>query len=78
MTDPDDIDFTDDEDAAVPLDLIADIAYSWWQWQRATHPLERAQPLIDLSNRLSDLRSYHPRWDIETGTMPWEREEDDG
>jgi hypothetical protein len=34
---------------------------------------DMGQAAIDLSNAMSDLASYHPGYDPETSTLPWQR-----
>lgn len=38
--------------------------------------LNQAHHLTELSNAMGDLRSWHPSYDSDTGTMGWERDDD--
>lgn len=38
-------------------------------------PIEIASYMVDLSNALSDLKTFLPGYDWEHGTIPWDREE---
>lgn len=51
--------------------------YRWHLFRNAKTPYDQADALIGLSNAMSDLRSWLPGWDFETGTMPWEREDEE-
>jgi hypothetical protein len=57
------------------LDALTEVLYSWDRYTSADNPLSQAKWLIHLQDNLSDLRSFHPDWEWETGTMPWDREE---
>lgn len=58
------------QDAAVEAD------YRWQRFAHAKTPTEQAEWLVELSNAMSDLRSWLPGFDSDTGTMPWEREDE--
>lgn len=48
------------------------IASAYWAWERlrdARSITEQADAVIDLSNAMSDLASWHPEYDIETGLI---------
>lgn len=53
-----------------------EVAYRWDCFQSANNPVDQADQLVELSNAISDLKSWLPEFDIETGTMPWDREEE--
>lgn len=57
------------------LAAVAEADYRWKLYTEATNELSRADALIELSNAMSDLRSWLPDFDIETGTVEWERED---
>ena len=59
-----------------PTDAIEAAIYAWQAFdRRGASAVELAAATVDLSNAMSDLMSWHPGYDIETGTMPWERDE---
>ena len=58
------------------LDAVADVLYRYDQFVDATTELNRATRLVDLNNAVDDLRSWHPGFDADTDTMPWDRNED--
>lgn len=53
-----------------------EVVYRWDCFQSANNPVDQAHQLVELSNAISDLKSWLPEFDIETGTMPWNREEE--
>lgn len=57
-------------------DALYEVAYDWWRFRQASDPVSAADALVKLANSMSDLLSWHPAWDAETGTWPWEREEE--
>lgn len=57
------------ENAAVEVD------YLWHLFMDTITPIGQAKVLVQLQDAVSDMRSYLPGWDYETGTLPWEREE---
>ncbi len=59
------------------LDAAEEVMYQWHLFSKATTPVLAANYLVELSNAMSDLQTYHPGWDYKTGTMPWERDDDD-
>lgn len=58
------------QDAAIEVD------YLWHMFMDTITPLSQAKILMQLQDAMSDLRTFLPGWDYETGTLPWEREED--
>lgn len=57
-------------------DCAEEADYWWTRYINATTLHEQAVCLVRLMDAMSDLRSWLPGFDIETGTMPWERDED--
>lgn len=52
--------------------------YRWQLFITAQTPLAQARALVALSDAMSDLRSWLPGYDSQSGTMPWEREDAEG
>lgn len=52
------------------------VAQAWHTYRDATDPISQACALVALNDRISDLRTYLPGYDYETGTLPWERDEE--
>lgn len=50
-------------------DAIAEVWAAHRYFSEATTPLGQAHYLIELSNRVSDLATYHPKWNYETGEI---------
>lgn len=51
--------------------------YAWYLFRTAKTPLDQAEALVMLSNKMHDLRTFLPGYDYESGTLPWEREDDE-
>ncbi len=54
-----------------------DVDYWWHQFTHARDLLTQAGTLVELSNKMHDLRTWLPGYDYESGTLPWEREDAD-
>lgn len=57
------------------LGSLENVVYYFDLYVHADSVLERAEYLVELSNAVDDLRSFHPGYDLDTGTMPWDRED---
>lgn len=61
----------------VPEDLIEDIQYHLHMYDNAKSKANAGHHLMELFNRVGDLSSYHSGYDERTGTLPWERAEEE-
>lgn len=59
-------------------EALEEVDYRWHLYTHAKTLPEQGEALIALSNAWSDMRSWHPGFDGDHGTLPWEREADDG
>ena len=59
------------------LESLENVVYYFDLYAQAENVADQAGYLIELSNAVDDLRSFHPGYDLDSGTMPWEREEDE-
>ncbi|QIG57806.1 hypothetical protein SEA_PAULODIABOLI_71 [Microbacterium phage PauloDiaboli] len=58
-------------------DAIEEVVYRFRAYTQPSSDLvNSAHHLVELANAVSDLASYHAGYDIETGTLPYEREDD--
>ena len=57
-------------------DALEEVQYHFQCYVTTKDELNKAYHLIELSNRMGDLSTYHPGYDLDTGTLPWEREDD--
>lgn len=57
-------------------DAGEEVAYRWYLFTHARTTLDQAMALTDLANAMHDLRTHLPGYDYETGTLPFERDED--
>jgi hypothetical protein len=57
-------------------DAIEEVDYRWHLYATARNVIDQAQALTDFGNAFSDLRTWHPGYDANHGTLPWEREAD--
>lgn len=61
------------DDAA---EAIEEVVYRFQSYTAPGDLTNQAHHLVQLSNAVGDLASYHPDYDERTGTLPFEREED--
>jgi len=66
----------EDKMVAVPESLIEDIHYHLHRYDTEKSKASAGHHLSELFNRVSDLTSWHSGFDVDTGTMPWEREDE--
>lgn len=59
------------------LESLENVVYLFDLYARAENLAAQAAYLVELSNAVDDLRSFHPGYDLDTGTMPWDREDND-
>lgn len=60
----------------VPVDLIEDVHYHYASYVAGGRLDNQARHLTELANKVSDLSSWHPGYDMNSGTLPWERDDD--
>lgn len=70
---------TYDEEMAVRVPVtvgaLEEVIYHFQMYVRDGGSLiNRAHHLVELQNAVGDLSSYHPGYNVDNGTMPWERE----
>lgn len=61
---------------AIPQDLIEDIHYHLSRYDSSTSRTNAGFHLTQLSDKISDLKTWHPTFDVNTGTIAYEREND--
>lgn len=66
-----------DKEATVPESLIEDIHYHLTCYDNAKSRANAAYHLVELMNKVSDLSTYHSGYMYESGTLPWQREDQD-
>lgn len=64
-----------DNTAWVPEELIEDIHYHLNRYNESKTRSGAGHHLIELFNKVNDLTTWHSGFDVETGTMPWQRED---
>lgn len=64
-----------DDMVAIPHELIEDIDYHFTCWSKAGDKGNEAHHLIELFNKMSDLKSWHPTYESRTHTLSWERDD---
>lgn len=57
------------------FDAVDQVIYDWERYRDATDTVVQAARLVDLSNSISDLKSWLESYDYETGTVDWERDD---
>lgn len=57
-------------------DAAIEVDYLWTMFMDTPTPLGQAKMLVQLQDAMSDLRTFLPGFDYESGTLPWERETD--
>lgn len=58
-------------------DAALEVVYWWNRLENAKTLPEQAEAITQLSNHVSDLKTWLPGYDLNSGTMPWERGEDE-
>jgi len=66
-----------DDGLAAPVGLIEDIIYKFDQYANTATELERARLLLSLNDNITSLKTWHPGYDYDYGTMPWERDDEE-
>jgi hypothetical protein len=61
------------------MEALEDVHFHWTMFRNSTDPVNQASRLVDLGDSISDLITYHPSYDNDTGTLGWEHggEDDD-
>lgn len=57
-------------------DAAEEVEYQFHNFAHSKDELVRADALIKLSNAVFDLKTWLPGFDADTGTLPWEREDE--
>ncbi|UVG35109.1 hypothetical protein SEA_CECE_58 [Microbacterium phage Cece] len=70
-------DMTDESTELLPgaLDAAEYVLYHIDQLRDAKTLGEQADAFVALQNAAADLKSFHPEFDANNGTMPWDRED---
>jgi hypothetical protein len=63
------------EQIAPWADALEEAHYAWTMYSTAKTLSEQASYFVRLSNAMGDLSSWHPGYDQNYQTLPWEREE---
>ena len=58
-------------------DAATEVVYWWHRLENAKTLPEQAEAITQLSNHVSDLKTWLPGYDNDSGTMPWERATDE-
>src|SRR5690606_34465974 len=66
-----------DKMVSVPETLIEDVQDHLHRYNRATDRANAGHHLIELFNKVGDLSTWHSGYDERTGTLPWEREDEE-
>lgn len=61
----------------VPAELIEEIQYHLHMYDNSKSKANAGHHLVELFNRVGDLSTYHPGYDENAGTLPWEREDEE-
>lgn len=51
-----------------------DVVYWADRYMHTREPIDQANALVELHNHISDLKTWLPGYDAESGTMPWDKE----
>lgn len=57
------------DDLAGLYEAIESVWYQMYRWDRSTSALNQADAIISLSNAIGDLKTWHPRYNYETGEI---------
>jgi hypothetical protein len=58
-------------------DAAGEVEYQFHRYVNTNDIVNRADALIKLSNAVFDLKTWLPGFDSDTGTLPWEREDEE-
>lgn len=58
-------------------ECIEEVDYRWHQLRTAKTLPDQGQAALDLGNAVHDLRTWHPGYDEDRMTLPWERDDED-
>lgn len=62
---------------AAPHELLIDVIYHFQSYVEATRLDNQAHHLVELCNKMSDLKSWLPDYDSNTGTIAYERDDEE-
>ena len=65
----------DQERTARLMDALEEVHHQWQTYREATDPVTQAHRLTQVDAAISDLATYHPSYDLDTGTLGWERDD---
>lgn len=54
------------------LDSVEEAWYAWERLVNAKGALEQASAMMSLADKMSDLATYHPKYDSRTGGLPYD------
>lgn len=57
------------------IECATQVDYWWRRLRAATTLLDQGEAATALNNATADMRSWLPGWDMDSDTMPWEREQ---
>lgn len=63
-----------DEKQKWMMEAAEEAWYAWYRYAHASTPIEAADYLVDLSNKMFDLATYSPRFDERTGQLEFDDE----
>ena len=64
-----------DKMVEIPEGLIEDIHYHLSRYDDTKSRANAGHHLIELFNKVGDLTTWHSGYDSESGTLPWQRED---
>ena len=66
-----------DKTVEIPETLIEDIQYHLHCYDTSSSRANAGHHLSELFNKVNDLSTWHSGYDERTGTLPWQREDND-
>lgn len=67
--------FTPSEQMECIFQLVEDLSFEFACYVASANESLKAVHLSGIKECISDLKTWHPGFDLGTGTLPWEREE---
>lgn len=55
---------------------LDEVHYRWHLLAHSRNILDQSDALLQVSNTLHDLTTWHPGYEYNSGTLPWERDTD--
>lgn len=66
-----------DDGIAIPKEVFDDVVYHFECYYNARTPQAQAHQLVKLAEAVGTMKTWHPGYDLEYDTMPWDRDDEE-